>query len=143
MWFSLEKYYASTSKAYTMELKLQLQSLQKGGILVTNFVLNVKNFSNQLMATTVSVSENDLIVCIFGNVGFDFNLFVAFMNMNTTMNAIELTIEEVFNNLLYEHMLEEQAKIVDLNVMQANMAKLQLQKSNNSQDTSDGSSSEG
>lgn len=84
---------------------------------MTNFVLNVKNFSNQLMATTVSVSENDLIVCIFGNVGFDFNLFVAFMNMNTTMNAIELTIEEVFNNLLYEHMLEEQAKIADLNVM--------------------------
>lgn len=91
-----------------MELKLQLQSLKKGGMSVTDFDLKVRNISDQLMAAGELVNEKDLVVCIFGDVGSDFNPCVASMNMNSTVNATELTIEEVLSNLLsYEHMLGE------------------------------------
>lgn len=81
----------------------------------------------------VNLLMKRILLCIFRGVGFDFNPCVASTNMNSTINAIDLTIEEVFGNLLsYEHMLEEHTKSTNLHVMQANIAKMQLNKSNGS-----------
>lgn len=76
---------------------------------ITNFVLQVKGISDQLMVTGNPFSDKDVIVCIFGSVGSYFNPCVTSINMNFTY----LTIEEVFSNFLsYKHILGKMQRVL-------------------------------
>lgn len=85
MWVSLEKYYALTLKGGVMEIKIQLQSLKKGGMSITYFVF-VKGLSDQLMAVGEPDSDKDVIVYICRGVGLDLNPYVASININSNVN---------------------------------------------------------
>ena len=73
VWCALEKHYASRTKVRVHHLKLELQSLQKGDLSMSDYLQKAKTLADSLAAAAQDVSEEDLIEFILNGLGPDYN----------------------------------------------------------------------
>lgn len=90
-----------------MDLKLQLQTLCKEGSTIEDFLLHIKNISNQLNAISEFVSEKDLILCVVRDLDSSYNSFISSLSMQSGL----MKFDKVHSLLLsYERMLGHQSR---------------------------------
>ncbi|RVW95492.1 O-acyltransferase WSD1 [Vitis vinifera] len=61
-WTALEKIFSTSSKARVMQLRLEFQTIRKGSLSMMEYILGIKNISNNLATIGESVSERDQIL---------------------------------------------------------------------------------
>ena len=61
-WTALEKIFSTSSKARAMQLRLEFQTIRKGSLSMMEYILEIKNISNNLATIGESVSERDQIL---------------------------------------------------------------------------------
>ena len=61
-WDALQTYYSLSSNARIMQLRLQLQTIKKGGLSMMDYVLRVETLSDQLVVIQEHISDRDLVI---------------------------------------------------------------------------------
>ena len=58
-WFTLEKIFSASSKAWIMQLRLEFQTTRKGSFLMIEYILKAKNLADYLAAMGEPITERD------------------------------------------------------------------------------------
>ncbi|XP_060970030.1 uncharacterized protein LOC133037187 [Cannabis sativa] len=98
LWVTLENSYTTSSKARTLQLRFQLQSLKKGSLSIHDYILKMKNIADGLSAAGQLLSDDDLILYILGGLGHEYEAVV----VNLTSRHDQVTLQEV------QYMLQSQ-----------------------------------
>ena len=91
LWFLLENLFTTQSRARTLQLRFQLQSLKKGSLTIHDYVLNMKSLADSLNATGQSFTDDDLILYILGGLGPEYDSVV----VNLTSRGVHISLAEV------------------------------------------------
>ncbi|XP_050126493.1 uncharacterized protein LOC126603619 [Malus sylvestris] len=73
-WSNLQDRYASISKARVNTLKIEFQTLQKGGDSIDQYLSKLRNIKDQLIAANESVSDNDFVVAALSGLPREFSI---------------------------------------------------------------------
>ena len=118
-WAALQTFYSSSSNARILQLRLQLQTIKKGGMLMMDYTLKVKNLADQLAAIQEKVSDRDLVLYLLAGLGADFNSFI----VSVTSKSKALSFGQVSSLLLaHESRLEQQLSTDEHATVIANVA---------------------
>lgn len=96
VWTTLERYFASQTKARALQLKIQLQTTKKGSSSITAYYSKMKLLVDNLVATGNFVTDDDLILYILSGLGQEYDL----VEVNTTARTTTPSLEEVYSLLL-------------------------------------------
>ncbi|KAL5789587.1 hypothetical protein ACOSQ2_004475 [Xanthoceras sorbifolium] len=75
-WKSIEQLFASQSKANVMQLKLQLQTLKKAGLSMTEYLKKKKSIMDALAFAGHPLTNDDKLMQILGGLGSDYHSFI-------------------------------------------------------------------
>ncbi|KAL5850415.1 hypothetical protein ACOSQ3_008470 [Xanthoceras sorbifolium] len=90
--------------ARIMHIRSQLQSLKKGALSITEFVVKMKGIVDSLTAASQIISEIDLVAYILGGLGQEFDPVIA----TITAKKEEITLQEAqFLLMSFEARLEQ------------------------------------
>jgi len=104
-WTALAAQFASQSKSRVSHLKRQLQTLQQGTKMCTEYLSLAKQLADQLSAAGKPVEDDDLISYVIGGLSPSFNTFVT-VHSFTTQDR-EMTFSDFQSELLNHEMLLE------------------------------------
>ena len=76
-WIALQRIFYASSKARIMQLRLEFQTIKKGGDTMMEYILKVKTITDNLAAIGEPVKERDQILQILGGLGPEYNSIVA------------------------------------------------------------------
>ncbi|KAK0582434.1 hypothetical protein LWI29_025645 [Acer saccharum] len=124
-WRTLEQLFTSQSRANVMQLKLQLQTLKKGGLSMTEYIMKKKSIIDALSFTGCVLTPDDKINAILGGLGPEYDSFV--IPVTSMPNCYSLP-EITALLLTHEVRIEQHTQVESLNV---NLA--MNKKGNNSQ----------
>ena len=65
-WIALQRIFSASSKARIMQLRLEFQTIKKGGDTMMEYILKVKTITDNLAAIREPVKERDQILQILG-----------------------------------------------------------------------------
>ncbi|KAJ1699274.1 hypothetical protein LUZ63_007786 [Rhynchospora breviuscula] len=88
LWCQLHQIYTSQSLAKVLELKLQLQTLKKGGNTCTQFLQLMQGIADRLRSIGSPVSEQDLVVYTLQGLGSEFDNFVTAFSMRSQATSM-------------------------------------------------------
>ena len=95
-WNALEEIFSASSKAQVMQRRLDFQTIRKGSLSMMEYILRIKNISDNLAAIRESVSERDQILQLFAGLRADYNFIVA----SLTTREDDLSLHPVHSILL-------------------------------------------
>ena len=72
VWSLLEQIFFTRSKASILQLRLLLQTTKKGATSIEEFILKMKTNADALITTGQQISNEELILYIFGGLGPEF-----------------------------------------------------------------------
>ncbi|KAL5850212.1 hypothetical protein ACOSQ4_008225 [Xanthoceras sorbifolium] len=75
-WYSIDRMFSSQSKANTMQLKIQLQTLKKGSSSMTEYLMKKKSVMDALAFTGYQRSDEDKVMYILSGLGTEYDPFV-------------------------------------------------------------------
>ncbi|KAL5744767.1 hypothetical protein ACOSP7_027634 [Xanthoceras sorbifolium] len=75
-WKSIEQLFSSQSKANIMQLKLQLQTLKKAGLSMTEYLKKKKSIMDALAFAGHPLTNDDKLMQILGGLGLDYHSFI-------------------------------------------------------------------
>lgn len=102
-----------------MQLRLQLQTIKKGGLSMMDYTLKVKTLADQLAAIQEHVSDRDLVLYLLAGLGADYNSFI----VSVTSKSKALSFAQVSSLLLgHESRLEHQLSADENTPVIANVA---------------------
>ncbi|KAL5773611.1 hypothetical protein ACOSQ2_013535 [Xanthoceras sorbifolium] len=107
-WQKLERLYSQQSMARIFQLKQQLQSIKKGTLSISEFMLKVQSIGDELLAAGQAVCDSDLILSVISGVGHEYDLVVVMISHQQKTMSL--------SDLQYVLMLREQ-RIEQLNVV--------------------------
>lgn len=76
VWKTLDDLFQSQSKARSMNLRFQLQTLKKGSSSVDEYFLQMRSIADGLLAAGHSLSDDDLVLYVLGGLGAEFDAVV-------------------------------------------------------------------
>ncbi|KAL3629091.1 hypothetical protein CASFOL_026313 [Castilleja foliolosa] len=71
IWRSIENVFANQNKAKVMQIRLQLQTLKKGGLSMREYLNKIKSCCDLLSAAGEKLSESDQLLYILGGLGVE------------------------------------------------------------------------
>ncbi|KAK0587648.1 hypothetical protein LWI29_026355 [Acer saccharum] len=75
-WSTIEKLFSSQSRANVMQLKLQLQTLKKGGSSMSKYLMKKKAIMDALAYIGSTPTIDDKIMCILNGLRFEYDSFM-------------------------------------------------------------------
>ena len=72
VWIVFEQLFSTKSKARALQLRLSLQTLKKGNSAIEDYVLKMKSLATSLIVVGQQISNDGLILYIFGGLGSGF-----------------------------------------------------------------------
>ncbi|XP_031247791.1 uncharacterized protein LOC116105523 [Pistacia vera] len=90
IWSILELHFQSVFKARTLHLRNLLQTTKKDSCSISEYVLKMKEIGDELNASGVSMSDEELLLYILDGLGPEYDVVVA----NLTSNSSVITIQE-------------------------------------------------
>ena len=118
-WSALQSYYSASSNARIMQLRLQLQTIKKGGMSMMDYTLKVKTLAYHIAAIQEHISDRDLVLYLLAGLGPDYNSFI----VSVTSKSKAMSFSHVSSLLLaHESRLESQLSIDDTTPVVANLA---------------------
>ncbi|PON45747.1 hypothetical protein TorRG33x02_328130 [Trema orientale] len=100
----LLKIFTTQSKARTLQLCYQLQSIKKGSLSIHDYILKTKSVADILSAAGQLISDENLILYILGGLSQDYDSVV----VNSASRCDELSLQEVQFMLQSQEMRLEQ-----------------------------------
>ncbi|KAL5840772.1 hypothetical protein ACOSQ4_013380 [Xanthoceras sorbifolium] len=86
-WQKLERLYSQQSMARIFQLKQQLQSIKKGTLSISKFMLKVQSIGDELLATGQAVCDSDLILSVISGIGHEYDpVMVMISHQQKTMS---------------------------------------------------------
>ena len=76
LWIALEHLYSSRSKAKLLQLKIELQTLKKVFLSMSDYFAKMENIVDQCMVVGYLVSGEDLILSILAGLGFEYGIII-------------------------------------------------------------------
>ncbi|KAL3639631.1 hypothetical protein CASFOL_017538 [Castilleja foliolosa] len=98
IWRSIENVFANQNKAKVMQIRLQLQTLKKGGLSMREYLNKVKSCCDLLSAAGERLSESDQLLYILGGLGVEYNPVLVSITSRSPLQPISLN--EVHSILL-------------------------------------------
>lgn len=80
-WIALEDQFSHTTLSQFMKLHGRLQSLAKNGMSISDYMLKVKTFIDNLAATGEIIPEHEVVLYILNSLGLRYVNFVTTFNM--------------------------------------------------------------
>jgi hypothetical protein len=113
VWDSLQKKYASSSKARVIQIRQELATARKRDLSVADFYRKITGLASELAVAGAPLRDDEILSYLFAGLPADYDPFVMSM---TTKNE-ELSLDDVFSHLLVfeAHRLQHEAN------MQVNM----------------------
>ncbi|KAJ0959795.1 hypothetical protein J5N97_000505 [Dioscorea zingiberensis] len=102
VWLALEAMFSSGSRARTMQIRLQLSTLQKKDLRVTDYFRKVKNLADTLCAIGTPLRDDEVISYILAGLGPEFDSLVT--SVTTRVDPMSLSD-------LYAHMLSFELRL--------------------------------
>ena len=107
VWHTLENLFTTHSKARTLQLRFQLQSLKKGNLSIHDYMLKMRSLSETLASAGQLISDDELTLYILGGLGHDYDSVV----VNLTSRHDQVTLQEVQYMLQSQEMRLEQLNL--------------------------------
>ncbi|KAL5829699.1 hypothetical protein ACOSQ3_019167 [Xanthoceras sorbifolium] len=86
-WKSIEQLFSAQSKANVMQLKLQLQTLKKAGLSMTEYLKKKKSIMDVLAFAGHPLTNDDKLMQILGGLGYDQSFTPQFNGSNGAENS--------------------------------------------------------
>lgn len=126
VWDRIERLFFSQSQARTMQYKLQLQTIKKGGLTMAEYVLQIKSIIDVIAFTSHIISE-DLILHILSDIGVEYDAFV--VSLTTQIEPTKLP--DMRSMLLaQEHRIDQHKAVTDDTTSNKNISPNKLSSSN-------------
>ena len=124
VWSLLEQLFFTRSKASILQLRLLLQTTKKGATSIEELILKMKTNANALITAGQQISNEELILYIFGGLGPEFDSIV----VNVTSRDSITLLEVQFMLQTHEMRLESQnaSTTIDLSRSTANFVQNQF-----------------
>ncbi|KAF5180065.1 Copia-like polyprotein/retrotransposon, partial [Thalictrum thalictroides] len=106
VWHSLEASFASQNQARVLQLRLQLQTIKKGSLTMTEYVDQVRSICDSLAMILLPVSDSDMVLHTLAGLGPDYEPFVTSM---TTRQSLPTFVE------LHAYLLAQESRRAYLN----------------------------
>ena len=91
IWLTLERMFATQSKARILQLRLKLQTLKKESLSVDEYILKMREVADMLISAGQMVSDDELIIYILGGLGSEYESVI----VNLTSRSDSVSLEEV------------------------------------------------
>lgn len=98
VWIANEFQFASLSRVHTIELRRQLQNVQKGNLTICDYLLKIKIISDELSAMGHSIDESDQVTHILDGLPEEYDLVV--INVATANLNDNVFVSYVYGLLL-------------------------------------------
>lgn len=98
VWTSFSLAYWSPSRAGVLQLRLQLQTLKKGGSSINEFFQRAKSLADCLATISNPVSSNDHLLYVLANLGSEYEAFIT--AITTRLDVDTLSLGDVHSMLL-------------------------------------------
>jgi gag-polypeptide of LTR copia-type/GAG-pre-integrase domain len=98
VWNTLNHLHSSQSMAKILDLKLQLQTMKKGGSTCAEFLNKIQNLADRLRSIGTDVPDSELVMYIAQGLGSDFENFVTALSMRASTPSMT-----EFSTLLLAH----------------------------------------
>jgi histone deacetylase 1/2 len=95
-WVILEKMFASSSRAKVMQIRMQLSTIQKKDLSITNYYNKVKHLSDTLTAVGKRLQDDELIAYLLRGLGPDYEPLVT----SITTRVDTMSISDVYAHML-------------------------------------------
>ena len=95
-WTTLHKIFSTTSRARIMQLRLEFQTIKKGGDAMMEYILHMKTLTDKLTVVGEPISDWDQNLEILGGLSPEYNSIVA----SLTTRDDDLSLHSVHNMLL-------------------------------------------
>ncbi|KAL5805043.1 hypothetical protein ACOSQ3_031843 [Xanthoceras sorbifolium] len=116
VWNTITTMFSQNSMARVMHLRSQLQTLKKGSMKVSEYIVKIKGITDSLMAAGQIISEQDLVAYILGGLGLEFDPVIC----NIASKKDEITLQDAqFFLMNYESRLEQYHSSATIDVIQA------------------------
>lgn len=101
VWMALEQMFSSVSRARVIQIRMQLTSLKKNDMSMTNYFHKVKNLADTLSAIGQHLPDEEIVSYMLAGLDSDYDLLVT----SITTRADPMTLTD-----LYPHMLSYKAR---------------------------------
>ena len=124
-WIALEKIFSTSSKAWIMQLRLEFQIVRKGSLSMMEYILKIKNISDNLATIGEPINERDQILQLLGG--------LCAILASLTTREDNISFQSIHSILLtHEQRLCFQNTITpETDIISANMATAHHQNNNN------------
>ncbi|KAG6736757.1 hypothetical protein POTOM_060348 [Populus tomentosa] len=102
-----------------MQLRLELQSINKGSLSIIDYMMKVKGATDSLTVIGEPVLEQDQVMNLIGGLGSDYNAIVTTINIRDNKISIEVVHSMPLD---FEYRLEQQSWIEHISTMSATYA---------------------
>ncbi|PON91412.1 Zinc finger, CCHC-type, partial [Trema orientale] len=127
IWSTLERLFATKSKARSLQLRLLLQNIKKGSSSIDEYILKMRGLADSLLAAGQPISDEELILYILGGLGSDYEAVV--VNLTSRQDSISLQeVQFLLQNqeMRLEHLLSTTS--VDLSSPSAHLTSANFKK---------------
>ena len=107
-WVALEKIFSSSSRARSMQLRLELQTTRKGSMSMIDYIMKIKSVADSLAAIGKPVYNQDQVMNLLGGLSIDYNAVVTALNIRDDMISLE-AVHSMLQS--FENHLEQQSSI--------------------------------
>ncbi|KAL5860758.1 hypothetical protein ACOSQ3_002074 [Xanthoceras sorbifolium] len=102
VWLTVTNMFSQQSMARILHLRSQLQTLKKGSMKVSEYIVKIKGVTDALMAAGQTITEQDLVAYILGGLGLEFHPVIC----NIASKKEEITLQDAqFLLMGYESIL--------------------------------------
>ncbi|KAL5807575.1 hypothetical protein ACOSQ4_030308 [Xanthoceras sorbifolium] len=116
VWLTVTNMFSQQSMARIMHLRSQLQTLKKGSMKISEYILKIKGVADALMAAGQTMTEQDLVAYILGGLGLEFDPIIC----NIASKKEEITLQDAqFLLMGYESRLEQYHASTTIDISQA------------------------
>ncbi|XP_031259400.1 uncharacterized protein LOC116117528 [Pistacia vera] len=129
IWSTLELHFQSISKARTLHLWNLLQTTKKNALSVSEYVLKMKELCDELIASGVSISDEELLLDILDGLGLEHDAIVA----SLITNSSSMTLQEA-HFFLHKHEIRLDRQHNSLNIFLDKLASTLVAFKQNSED---------
>ncbi|KAL5784152.1 hypothetical protein ACOSQ2_006544 [Xanthoceras sorbifolium] len=122
VWNTITNMFSQQSMARIMHLRSQLQTLKKGALKISDYIVKIKDVTDALMAAGQVITEHDLVAYILGGLGLEFDPIVCNIASKkskiTLQDALTLQAAQVLL-MNYEFRLEQYHASATIDIGQA------------------------
>ena len=118
-WTTLKNLFSAQSKARSMQVHFQLNTLKKGNSSIADYYQKFQALTDTLSSIGQPLTDVQMQAFLLGGLGYEYDPFVT----SITTRIEPLSVEEIYGHLLsYEMRLEQHHNSIDLSIAGANVA---------------------